>query len=241
MSKSQKLILGIAYIIVLCSFLFLLFSFIEVSRLNDFLYYKDLQVIIEKTISDNLLMNLLFFFVFCIVWVALLGFGSPILLISGIIFGQWVGTFISVVSISTGAFVLYVIANFFFKDLVENLFQEKFSKYIYLFKRNEFQYFLAFRLAGGLGIPFGLQNILPVIFNISKINYFFASLLGFIPVFFIMNSIGSGLNTYIKQAENFSIINLILNREIYIPIIIFLFILIISGFIKKKVFDNKAE
>ena len=42
---------------------------------------------------------------------------------------------------------------------------------------------LDFRLAGGLGIPFGPQNILPVIFDIKKINYFFASLLGFVPMF----------------------------------------------------------
>ena len=31
--------------------------------------------------------------------IALLGFGSPILIISGILFGQWLGTLISVISI----------------------------------------------------------------------------------------------------------------------------------------------
>ena len=61
-------------------------------------------------------------------------------------------------------------------------------------------------MVGGLGIPFGLQNVLPVIFNIKKSNYFFASFLGFIPMFFIWNTIGSGLNEYIKQADNFSFI-----------------------------------
>ena len=37
----------------------------------------------------------------------------------------------------------------------------------------------------------------------------FASFLGFIPIFFIWNTIGSGLNKYIKQADNFSFINLV--------------------------------
>ena len=94
-------------------------------------------------------------------------------------------------------------------------------------------------MTGGLGIPFGLQNLLPIIFNIKKTNYFFASLLGFIPTFFIMNSLGSGLNEFIKQADSFSIINLILNKEVYFPISLFFLILIISIFIRKRVFDIK--
>tara|TARA_X000000368_G_scaffold383956_1_gene342208 strand:- start:68 stop:586 length:519 start_codon:yes stop_codon:yes gene_type:complete len=171
--------------------------------------------------------------------VSLLGFGSPLLLISGILFGKWIGTFISVLSISIGALILYSIASFFFKDLVFNLLENKFSKYIHLFKKNEFNYFLAFRLAGGLGIPFGPQNVLPVIFNIKKSNYFFASFLGFIPMFFIWNTVGSGLNEYIKQTDNFSFIGLLLNKEIYLPIILFVTVMLISVIIKKKIFDNR--
>ena len=116
--------------------------------------------------------------------------------------------------------------------------EKKFSKYIHLFRKNEFNYFLAFRLTGGLGIPFGLQNILPVIFNIKQSNYFFASFLGFMPTFFIMNTIGAGLKEYIKQADSFSFVNLLLNKEIYLPIIFFLIVMVISVIIKKKIFDD---
>jgi uncharacterized membrane protein YdjX (TVP38/TMEM64 family) len=239
MSKSLKLFLGISYILILFFFLYLIFSYVEVTRLDDFLYYKELQIDLEKTIGKNLYINLLIFFLFCLVWVSLLGFGSPLLLISGILFGKWIGTFISVLSISIGALILYSIASFFFKDLVFNLLEKKFSKYIHLFRKNEFNYFLAFRLAGGLGIPFGPQNILPVIFNIKKSNYFFASFLGFIPMFFIWNTIGSGLNVYIKQADNFSFVSLFLNKEIYLPIILFAIVMLISVIIKKKIFDDR--
>ena len=232
MSKSLKLFLGISYIIILFVFLYFIFSYVDVSRLDDFLYYKELQIDLEKTIGKNLYVNLLAFFLFCVVWVSLLGFGSPLLLISGILFGKWIGTFISLLSISIGALILYSIASFFFKDLVYNLLEKRFSKYIYLFRKNEFNYFLAFRLAGGLGIPFGPQNVLPVIFNIKKSNYFFASFIGFIPMFFIWNTIGAGLNQYIKQADNFSFISLLLNKEIYLPIIFFVIIMLISVIIK---------
>ena len=239
MSKSLKLFLGISYIIILFVFLYFIFSYVDVSRLDDFLYYKELQIDLEKTIGKNLYVNLLVFFLFCVVWVSLLGFGSPLLLISGILFGKWIGTFISLLSISIGALILYSIASFFFKDLVYNLLEKRFSKYIYLFRKNEFNYFLAFRLAGGLGIPFGPQNVLPVIFNIKKLNYFFASLIGFIPMFFIWNTIGAGLNQYIKQADNFSFISLLLNKEIYLPIIFFVIIMLISVIIKKRIFNDK--
>ena len=239
MSKSLKLFLGISYVIALFIFLYFIFSYIEVARLDDFLYYKELQIDLEKTIGKNLYINLLAFFLFCVVWVSLLGFGSPLLLISGILFGKWIGTFISLLSISIGALILYSIASFFFKDLVYNLLEKRFSKYIYLFRKNEFNYFLAFRLAGGLGIPFGPQNVLPVIFNIKKSSYFFASFIGFIPMFFIWNTIGAGLNQYIKQADNFSFISLLLNKEIYLPIIFFVIIMLISVIIKKRIFNDK--
>jgi len=239
MSKSLKLFLGISYIIILSAFLYLIFSYVEVTRLDDFLYYKELQIDLDKTIGKNLYINLLIFFFFSLVWVSLLGFGSPLLIISGILFGKWVGTFISVVSISIGALILYSIASFFFKDLVHNLLEKRFLKYIHFFRKNEFNYFLAFRLAGGLGIPFGPQNVLPVIFNIKKSNYFFASFLGFMPMFFIWNSIGSGLNEYTKQTDNFSFVSLFLNKEIYLPIILFVIIMLISVIIKKKIFDDR--
>ena len=50
-------------------------------------------------------------------------------------------------------------------------------------------------------------------------NYFFASFLGFIPGFFIWNTIGAGVNTFIKEADEFSIFNLILSDEITCDVI----------------------
>ena len=114
MSKNLKLFLGISYIIILFFFLYLIFSYIEITRLNDFLYYKELQSYLENIISQHFYINLLMFFLFSVIWVLLLGFGTPILIVSGILFGKWVGSVISVFSISIGALILYSIANFFF-------------------------------------------------------------------------------------------------------------------------------
>ena len=237
----MKLFLGISYLLILFAFLYFVFSQIEIDRLNDFSYYKELQVSIDRLIGNNFYINLLIFFVFSVVWVTLLGFGSPLLIISGIFFGKWTGTLVSVISISLGALILYVIANFFFRDLINKLLEKKFSKYINLFKNNEFYYFFIFRLVGGFGLPFPLQNTLPVIFNMKKINYFFASILGFLPGMFIIVSIGSGINNYIKQSVSFSFIDLILSKEIYLPIIFFIILILISLVIKNFFFNVETK
>ena len=91
-----------------------------------------------------------------------------------------------------------------------------------LFQKNEFYYFFIYRLIGGLGVPFGLQNLLPILFGMKKVNYFLASFLGFIPSMFIMNTIGAGLNSYLEKAETFRILDLVLTPEIYFPISILL-------------------
>ena len=190
-------------------------------------------------ISGNIIVNLIYFFIFAIIWVALLGFGSPILIISGILFGQWLGTFISVISISFGALILYSIGSFFFSDYIKLILEKKFEKYIHLFQKNEFYYFFIYRFIGGLGIPFGMQNLIPILFRMKKINYFFSSLFGFIPGFFIINTIGAGLNNYIEQADKFNMIDLILTPNIYLPIFMFVVLMIISLLIKKNFFDGR--
>ena len=114
MSKNLKIFLGGSYLIILFSFLYFIFTAIDVTRLSDFTYYKEVQSNLSAFISTNIIINLIYFFIFAVIWVALLGFGSPILLISGILFGQILGTIISVISISIGALVLYSIGNFFF-------------------------------------------------------------------------------------------------------------------------------
>ena len=238
MSKKLKIFLGVSYLLILIAFLYFIFTAIQINRLGDFSYYKELQSDIDIYISKDIFLNLIMFFIFAVVWIALLGFGSPILIISGILFGKWLGTIISVISISVGALILYSLGSFFFRDIVQKILEKKFQKYIKLFQRNEFYYFFIYRLIGGLGVPFGLQNLIPILFDMKKINYFLASFFGFIPSFFISNTIGAGLNSYVEEAKNFSFIELILTPEIYLPILAFVVLVILSIIIKKNYFDD---
>ena len=238
MSKNFKLFLGFTYLLILAVFLYFIFSNIQINRLNEFSYYKELQFNLDSFITTNFLINITYFFIFSITWVALLGFGSPILIISGILFGKWIGTIVSVISMSLGALLLYSIASFFFSDIVKNILERKFQRYIQLFQKNEFYYFFIYRFIGGLGVPFFLQNVFPILFNMKKVNYFFSSFFGFIPGFFIFNTIGAGLNTYIAKAENFNFLELILTPNIYFPILMFITLIILSMIIKKRFFKD---
>ena len=235
MNKNLKLFLGFTYLIILSAFLYFIFSNIQINRLDDFSYYKELQLSLDRYMDNRLLINVIYFSLFSIIWVVLLGFGSPILIISGILFGKWIGTIISTIAIALGALVLYSIANFFFRDIVKTILEKKFKKYLQLFQKNEFYYFFIYRFIGGLGVPFFLQNLFPVLFDMKKINYFFSSFFGFIPSFFIMNTIGAGLNNYIEQADKFSIIDLAFTPQIYFPILMFI-ALITSSLILKNFF-----
>ena len=238
MSKNIKIFLGSIYLIILMAFLYFILSKFDISRIDDFSYYKTIQVNIDEKIGNNFVLNLSLFFTFSVIWIVLLGFGSPLLILSGILFGKWIGTIISTISISIGALSLYCIASYFFKDLVNKTLKERFSKYIERFQKNEFYYFFAFRFAGGLGIPFFLQNVLPVIFKMKNLNYFFASFFGFIPGFFIWNTIGAGINIFIRESDEFSILNLILSNQIYVPLIIFIVLILSSLIVKKKFFND---
>ena len=66
MSKNLKIFLGISYLIILFAFLYFIFTGIEINRLNDFSYYKDLQKDLSNYISENIITKLIYFFIFAI-------------------------------------------------------------------------------------------------------------------------------------------------------------------------------
>ena len=66
MSKNLKIFLGISYLIILFAFLYFIFTRIQISRLNDFSYYKELQKNLSNYVSENIIINLIYFFIFAI-------------------------------------------------------------------------------------------------------------------------------------------------------------------------------
>jgi uncharacterized membrane protein YdjX (TVP38/TMEM64 family) len=235
--KKLKFFLGSTYVLIILSFLWVFFDNFSLSEISSYEFIKSNNDYFNQLKNKNFFLISLVFFIFTIIWVFLLGFGSPILLLSGFIFGKWMGTTYAVLSLSIGATLLYIFANYFLKDLVEEKFSKRFSNLNEKFKKNEFTFFLIYRFVGG--IPFFISNILPTIFNVKLKNFFFGSIIGLSPQIFVGVSLGAGLNEIIqKNIEAPSLIEILLSPEIYIPIIAFIILLIAGIFIKNIFYKN---
>ena len=99
---------------------------------------------------------------------------------------------------------------------------------------------MCFRFIGGGGTPFPIQNVLPVLFNMSSKNYIIATFLGILPTTFVTVALGSGIEKIIDQNAELSFLPIIQSPEIYLPIIGFFIILVVALFIKKLYFKENT-
>jgi len=234
-TKKIKLFIGLSYLILISIFLFLFFSKFSIQEITSYDFIRENRSYFLGLKDSNLFLIFIIFLVFTILWVfPFLGFGSPIALLGGFIFGKWLGTLVVVLGLSIGATFLYIFGNYFLKDLIREKFLNKYKKLEIKFKESEFIYLLIYRFIGG--IPWQLSCLLPAIFNVKVINFFFASLIGIIPQIFLAVSIGSGLEKIIDQnLEVPGITEIIFSPDIYIPLIAF-FILIFATIILRRLF-----
>ena len=236
-SKKLKIFIGLFYLILFSCFLIIFFSKYSFEEIKSYEFIQQNRDYFFSLKEANFIFIFVVFFIFIIIWTFFAGFGSPMALVGGFIFGKFLGTFIVVLGLTCGATFLYIFANYFLKDFIKEKFLFKFQNLESKFKKNEFIYFLLYRFIGG--IPLVIANLLPVIFNIKIKNFFLGTLLGFIPQLFLIASLGSGLNKIIQQNETApSIIDLLFSSEIYIPILAFIFIVLITIFIRKFFYKN---
>ena len=236
-TKKIKIIIGIIYLILLFIFLYLFFSKFTFEEITTYKFIQSYTEYLTNIKETNTILLSFGFMLITILWVFLLGFGSPILIISGFIFGKWLGLLLAVSSLSIGATVLYIFGNYFFKDLIKEKFLNKFKNLENKFRKNEFTFFLIYRFIGG--IPFQIQNLLPALFNIKIKNYFFGSFLGLMPQALVVVSLGSGISEIIKNNDSIPTIKeLLLSSEIYLPIIGFAFLIFLTIILKKFFYKN---
>ena len=240
MEKNTKIkfYIGISYIILVSVFLFFFFSKFSLQQITSYDFIKVNSSYLTNLKTSNLFLVFTIFLISTILWVfPFLGFGSPIALLGGFIFGKWIGTIVVVLGLSIGATFLYLFGNFFLKDIIKEKFLNKFKNLELKFKESEFTYLLIYRFCGG--IPWQLSCIIPTMFNVKVSNFFYATLIGIIPQIFLAVSIGSGLEKIIDEnIEAPSIIDLLSSRDIYIPIIIFFLLIIFSVIVRKFFYKN---
>ena len=236
-TKKIKLSIGFFYLIFVSVFLYFFFSKFTLQEITSYEFIKNNRDYFFELRQSNLLFLATIFILFTIIWVLAAGFGSPVAIFAGFIFGKWMGTFLLVLGLSIGATLLYIFANFFLKEIIKQKFSEKYKNLDAKFKKSEFIYLLVYRLIGG--IPFAISNILPCIFNVKILNFFWATFIGIIPSLFLICSIGSGLEKIIYQNQDApTAIDLISSPDIYIPLSIFAFLVLITIYLRKFFYKN---
>ena len=234
-AKKIKLFLGLLYFSIIISFLLVFFSKFTISDLTSYEFIKTNTDQLYTFKNSNLLLLSIYFIFFTIIWVLLLGFGSPIFLVGGFLFGKWLGTLLVTFSLSAGATALYIVANYIFKELIIDKFYKKFSNLNEKFKKNEFVFMFIFRFIGG--VPFAIANILLCLFKVKIKNYFFASFFGMMPQLFIGTSLGASIEKIIIQNDEMpSFIDIISSKDVYYPLTALILLMLISIFLRKKIY-----
>ena len=232
-AKKIKIFIGLFYLTAICLFLYFFFSKFSLQELTSYDFIKENRSYFFELKKSNLFLLSLIFLTLTILWVfPFLGFGSPVALLGGFIFGKWIGTLLVVLGFSIGGTFIYLFGNYFLKELIREKFLNKFQNLEQKFKKSEFIYLFLFRIVGG--VPWQLQCLLPTLFDVKLKNYFFSTLFGIIPGVFIFVSIGNGLDKVIDQnSEVPGITDIIFSPDIYLPIIAFFGLILLSIFLRK--------
>ena len=236
-AKKIKIFIGLFYLTAVCLFLYFFFSKFSLQELTSYDFIKENRSYFFELKKSNLFLLSLIFLTLTILWVfPFLGFGSPVALLGGFIFGKWIGTLLVVLGLSIGGTFLYLFGNYFLKELIREKFLNKFQNLEQKFKKSEFIYLFLYRIVGA--VPWILQCLLPTLFDVKLKNYFFSTLFGIIPGVFIFVSIGNGLEKVIEQNLDVpGITDIILSPDIYLPILAFVG-LILSSIFLRKLFDK---
>ena len=237
-TKKIKLFIGLSYLLIVCLFLYFFFSKFSLSEITSYDFLRDNRSYFMELKKSNLFFISISFLIITVLWVfPFLGFGSPVILIGGFIFGKWIGTIIVVIGLTVGATFLYIFGNYFLKNFIREKFLNKYKNLEFKFKKSEFIYLFIYRLVGG--IPWQIQCLLPILFNVKLKNYFFSTLLGVAPGVFIISSIGSGLERIIDSNIKVpGITDIIFSRDIYLPLLAFFMLVLITIILRRIFFKN---
>jgi len=236
--KKVKIVLGFSYIVLLGIFIYFLITKIGLDKLTSYDFLKSNSKYLIDFKQTNLIVTSIIFIIFGIIWISVLqGFGSPLGLICGFIFGPYLGTILFSLTFALGASVTFFVANFFFKDLIINKFQNKFEYLNNKIRDNQFFAVALLRFLGG--IPTQIQNLIPVLFDIKLKFYFLGTLIGVVIQAFIVCSLGSAIEKKIYESDYLpTMLDLLKTKEIYLPIFAIIFLFGIT-FILRKYFFQK--
>ena len=220
MTKKKKILLSF-YLISLSFFLYYIFSNFSLSQIITLEFAPILKENIFNLTNRHNIIIFIGLIVLAFLWSFFLGFTSPIAVFCGMVYGNYLGTLISIIGLTLGSTFLYIVARYFFLDYLSSLFSKKYKNTRNRFHNNELIFFILYRIL--IGIPFGISNIVAVIFNIKLSNFILGTAIGIFPSVFIWATIGLGFDRLVIRENEFpSYMTILTSPETKFPLLGFL-------------------
>ena len=173
-------------------------------------YFNDLLLYTK----DNFLISLLIYFIFLFFYSS---FSIPGLVVfialSGYLFGIFYSYLISIISITLGSLIFFLLSKFFFQYFFLHYYEKytnSINKYI---SKSTTEYIIIFRMIPGT--PLMLQNLILSLLDISITKFCLATLIGFTPIIYVIAFIGNR----IKDIHLIKDLSLIEELEAYLEYI----------------------
>ena len=187
---------------------------------SDFLHAEDLlsrYSAFKIGIQDHYAWSLSVFFVAYVASISLsLPIASLLTLMGAALFG-WIALPIIVLSATTGAMVIFLLASTFARQFFSQRAEGVVETVQETFHRSPIRWLLTMRLIPFF--PFWLVNIIPALLGMKMRDYAFATVVGIVPGTTIYVGIGKGLDTVLGQGLRPQW-NLIEHPEVWLPLVL---------------------
>ena len=156
---------------------------------------------------------------------------SLLSMISGFLFGTWIGATIAIIGGTIGAFSIFIIAKSFFLDFIKKNILNKYSFISNYFNKNDLELMLLIRLIPA--VPFFAQNLILAGLGADNKKFFFTTLIGLAPWSFIFGSVGQGLEEIFISNTDISL-SLIMEPKYLLPLGLMISMVFFIFLYKKK-------
>ena len=210
------------FLFLLIFFLILLFFYFEGITTFVSSVFTNLQILKHENFYYFVCLLVLYNFIYMLTPIPI----TPLIVFNGFILGTW-GFALSICLIIICSSILFSISKknnpLFFQTIINN-----YKKKIFLLKKESSIFLLIFITR--YIIPYFFHNILFGLFY-KKLKYFiFLSVLAEIPVIYALNNFGKHLNSFTESYD----LNKLLNIELLLSVVLFLFIAIFVSLLNKK-------
>lgn len=161
--------------------------------------------LLEWVAAHALAAALIYMLVYTLVVAFSLPGGLLMTVAGGFLFGQFLTTFLVVISATAGAVAVFLAAKTILGDLLRAKVGGKLALLEAGFRRNAFSYLLVLRLVPLF--PFFVVNLVPAFLGMPLRTYAIATFLGIIPATFVFAQLGTGLASILESGDDFELAN----------------------------------